>query len=145
MKFSETPEDVVNEIYIASDKYEEYGDLRIRQLIHVLGKVADNIIVEALIQVFERNERLESIFLDQEIAGQILEARKPFTNTLPDKLIIRCLAGWNKSIEQFPFWLAENFGVKNILTALSAIENKGLSEIEKRNLAAMRWWIHGIR
>lgn len=99
MKFSKTAEDIVTEIYISSDKSKSYGDLRIRQLIHIASKVADDIPVEAVNQVFKSSERMEASFLDQEIAGRILEERKPFTTIHPEKLIKRCLNGWNKNIE----------------------------------------------
>ena len=72
MKFPKTSEDVVNEIYISSDKCENYDDLRVRQLIRIISEVADDILVEAVVQVFAGLERVDSSFLDQEIAGRIL-------------------------------------------------------------------------
>jgi hypothetical protein len=110
----------------------------------MLSGVADDILVEAIIQVFERSKRLESSFLDQEIAGRILEERKPLTSIQPDKLIEKCLTGWNKSVEQFPFWLVEVYGIENIRAALISIENKTILEVEREKLVAMRWWIYNI-
>lgn len=144
MKFPKTPEDIVNEIYISSDKCKKYGYLRVRQLIRVLSEVADDILVEAVVQVFAGSKRVESSFLDQEIAGRVLEERKPFTDIQLDKLIERCLAGWNKSVEQFPFWLVEVYGIGNIRAALLILENKSLSKTEREKLATMRWWIHNV-
>ncbi|UOG72986.1 hypothetical protein MTX78_12695 [Hymenobacter tibetensis] len=109
MKLPKTPEDIVTEIYSASDSY---GDLKTRQLIYVLSEVADDIVVEGVMQVFERAQRVEASFVDQEVAGRILAERKPLTNVHPESLIERCLIGWNKSAEQFPFWLVEVFGQK---------------------------------
>ncbi|UOQ64503.1 hypothetical protein [Hymenobacter volaticus] len=145
MKFPKTAEDVVSEIYISSDKYKQYGDLRSRQLIRMLGGVADDILVEAVIQVFEGTNRVESHFLDQEIVGRILEERKPFTTISPEKLLERCLTGWNKSVEQFPFWLVEVYGIEKTQAALAIIENKELLKIEREKLATIRWWIHKIK
>ena len=142
MKFPKTSEDVVNEIYISSDKCEKYDDLRVSQLRRILSEVADDIPVEAVVQVFAGLKRVETSFLDQEIAGRTLEERKPFTSIQPDKLTERCLAGWNKSVEQFPFWLIEIYGIEDIRAALIIVENKSLLKIEREKLATMRWWIH---
>jgi hypothetical protein len=138
MKFPKTVEDVISEIFISSDKYEKYGDLRSRQLIRVLNNVADDILVKAGIQVFEETNRMKFHFLDQEIVGRMLEKRKPFTSIRPEKLLEKCLAGWNKSIEQFPIWLVEVYGVENIQAAIAAIGNKELLKIEREKLATVR-------
>ncbi|MDF7811849.1 hypothetical protein [Hymenobacter sp. YC55] len=144
MKFPETPEDIVSAIHIASDKYKIYGDLRSRQLIRMVNAVADDILVEAVIQVFEETNRVELHFLDQEVVGRILEERKPFTSIHPEKLIKKCLAGWNKSVEQFPFWLIEVYGKEKTQAALATIETNELLKIEREKLATLRWWIHNL-
>ena len=144
MKFPKMVEDVISEIFISSDKYEKYGDLRSRQLIRVLNNVADDILVEAVVQVFEETNRMESHFSDQEIVGRILEERKPFTSIDPEKILERCLAGWNKSVKQFPNWLIEVYGVEKIHATLATVGNKELSKIEREKLTTVRWWIHTI-
>ena len=52
MNFPSTPENLKNEILESVDKTNQIGDLRIRQLIQILSKVNDEIIIEGVILVF---------------------------------------------------------------------------------------------
>jgi ribosomal protein L17 len=77
MEFPQTPDDLEREILICSDKSSKLGDLRLRQLIRILSKVNPEMIVEAIIRIFENNSREEQYLQDQEFAGKILEAINP--------------------------------------------------------------------
>lgn len=109
MKFPETADDVAREILISSDKSNELGDLRIRQLIHILPKVNSELIVEGVIKVLENDTRPEKHSQDQEFAGKVLENVKPKTESNLKNLLLRVLKNWDKSVEQFPFWLRDNY------------------------------------
>jgi hypothetical protein len=137
MKFPTTGEDIKNEILISAHRP---GDLRIRQLIHILPKVDPEIIVEGIIQVIEMEDRANP-FWDQETAGKILETIKPKSQKDLKEILKRTLKQWNKSIEQLPFWLRDNYGLEIVTQTFDQME---LDEIEADKLKTMKWWL-GIK
>lgn len=137
MKFPTTGEDVKNEILISADKP---GDLRIRQFINMLPKADPEIIIEGIIQVIELEGR-PNPFVDQETAGKILEAINPKSQKDLKEILKRTLRQWNKSIEQFPFWLRDNYGLETVSQTFDEME---LDEIQTDKLKTMKWWL-GIK
>lgn len=137
MKFPTTGEEVKNEILISADKP---GNLRIRQLINILPKVDPEIIIEGIIQVIELEGR-RSQFDDQETAGIILEALNPRSRRDLKEILKRTLKLWNKSVEQFPFWLRDNYGLETLSQTFNQME---LDEVEADKLKTMKWWL-GIK
>ncbi|SHH24713.1 hypothetical protein [Flavobacterium defluvii] len=144
MKFPKTAEDIKNELLNSIDKINVIGDLRIRQLIQILSKIEDRIIVEGIIQVFENEDRIDSIYIDQKYAGIILKKLNPKTNENIELLIIRTLKNWNKSLEELPFWFKDNYGIEIVKKVFDEIENKGISKIESDKLTTMKWFL-GIK
>lgn len=141
MNFPDNPDIVQNEIYEAVDISEKIGDLRIRQLIQILSKVKHHLIIEGILKVFENENRFDSIYMDQKYAGMILKSIKPKTEETIEFLLNRVLKNWNKSIEELPFWLKDNYGIEKLKKAFSQIESKSLSEIELDKLKTMKWMI----
>jgi len=138
MKFPETADDVAREIFISSDKSTELGDLRIRQLMHILPKVNSELVIEGVIMVLENGTRPEQHSQDQEFAGKILERINPKTEKGLKELLLRALKNWDKSVEQFPFWLKDNYGLDKLRETFSELE---LSEVEKDKLETIKWWL----
>lgn len=132
---TETPQDIENEILSCSDKP---GDLRLRQLIQALTHVDSETIVEGVIRVFERSDRQDKTFKDQECAGQILQNLDPKTSADITQVIKRTLPNWDKSIEQLPFWLRDNYGLDKLKTAISTIK---LSATDLDKLETIKWWL----
>lgn len=141
MNLPKTADDLKNEIYISSDKFEDIGDLRIRQLIKILPKISDQIIVEGIIKIFESDQRKGKWYLDQEFAGKVLNLIKPKSKKDSKELLKRILKNWDKSIEQLPIWFAQIYGFNGIMTALSDLENSGISNLEKDKINTMKYWI----
>ena len=79
MKFPKSADDVENEILSSADKFKELGDLRIRQLIHILPKADPEIVVEGVIRVFEKGGGANTYSQEQEFAGKVLESINPQT------------------------------------------------------------------
>jgi len=130
---------VEREILISSDKYKELRDLRIRQLIHILPKVDSEVVVEGVIRVFEKGSGTNTYSQDQEFAGKVLESINPKTQRHPTEVLQRVLKHWDKSVEQFPFWLRENYGIDKLNETFAELE---LTEIEKDKLDTIKWWLH---
>lgn len=141
MNFPENPDIVQSEIFEAVDISEKIGDLRIRQLIQILSKTENHVIIEGVIKVFENENRLDSIYMDQKYAGMILKNIKPETKENIEFLLNRVLKNWNKSIEELPFWFKDNYGIEKLKKAFSQIESKSLSEIELDKLKTMKWML----
>lgn len=141
MNLPKTADELKNEIYMSSDKFEDIGDLRIKQLIKILPKVSDQIIVEGIIKIFESDQREGKWFVDQEFAGKVLFSIKPNSKNDSKELLKRTLKNWDKSIEQLPIWFAEIYGSNVIMSSLSDIENSGISDLEKDKINTMKYWI----
>ncbi|MDH4460585.1 MAG: hypothetical protein QE277_04125 [Flectobacillus sp.] len=138
MKFPETADDIESEILISSDKSKELGDLRIRQLIKILSKVNSEIIVEGVIRIFEIEKSVESNSQDQEFAGKVLEKINPESKKDLKEILQRVLKNWDKSVEQFPFWLRDNYGVNKLKETFADLE---LSDYEADKLKTIKWWL----
>lgn len=134
MKLPRTAEDIVREVQIASNKS---GDLYLRQLIFLLQHVSHELIVEAIIRLFEQNHSGENAFRIQEFSGRILEEIKPISEKNIYDILKRTLGNWNKSIEQLPFWLISNYGVQATHAAL----NDDCFSSEEDKIKAIRWWL----
>jgi hypothetical protein len=138
MKFPETAEDVKQEILVSSHKYKELGDLRIRQLIQILPKANPEIVAEGVIRVLEKGGGNDSYSQDQEFAGKVLENINPKSQKDAVEVLQRVLQNWNKSVEQFPFWLRNNYGIDKLKEVFAELE---LNEIEKDKLNTIKWWL----
>jgi hypothetical protein len=138
MKFPKTADDIESEILISSDKSKELGDLRIRQLIKILPKVNSEIIVEGVIRIFENGKSVESNSQDQEFAGKVLEDINPESKKDLNEILQRVLKNWDKSVEQFPFWLRDNYGVNKLKETFAELE---LSDYEEDKLKTIKWWL----
>ncbi len=139
MKFPETAEDVEKEILISSDKHKELGDLRIRQYIKILPKADREIVVEGVIRVFEKTNNLDSYSQDQEFAGKILEEINPKSEQDLKNILLRVLKNWDKSVEQLPFLLRDNYGLEKLKETIAELR---LTDEENDKLKTIKWWLH---
>lgn len=135
MKFPKTAEDIEMEILRSSDKE---GDLRIRQLISILHNVDTELIVEGIIRVFENETRPTMHYRDQEFAAWVLAEINPKTQKDLKEILKRAIKNWHKSIEQFPFWLRNNYGTEKIA---ETITRTTFSEFEKEQINTLKWWL----
>lgn len=139
MHIQNTSEIFLNEFYLSIDLIDKIGDLRIRQFIDRLDKVSDEIIVESIIKIFENINRPSTEYDDQKYAGKILTKLNPKTNVDLSLVLQRTIGNWNKSIEEFPFWLKENYGIELLKNILNGYDN--LNAIEAEKLKTMKWWL----
>lgn len=141
MKIPRTSEDVKNEIFESVDKLDKIGDLRIRQLTKILHKVNDQIIIEGIIEVFENEKRIEKLYVDQKNAGIILQKLNLRTEVNVELILNRILKNWNKSVEEIPFWLRDNYGIDTLTKAFSKLKSENLTELELDKINTMKWWL----
>ncbi len=140
MKIPKTPDEFKEELYTSIDLMNKIGDLRVRQFMRILDKVSDDIIVEGAVAIISKS-RNESLYVDQKYAGIILEKVKPKTDMELIQILGKTVGNWNKSVQEFPFWLRDNFGEEMMKCKLSEFKSQNLSEIEKDKLKTMKWWL----
>ncbi|MBP2833051.1 hypothetical protein J8281_12715 [Aquimarina sp. U1-2] len=141
MNIPKTSDDLKNEFYSSIDLIDKIGDLRIRQLTEKLNKVSDEIIVMGIIKIFENTNRQESQYTDQKYAGKILTELKPRTEIDLNLILKSTLANWNKSVEEFPLWLKENYGIDLLKIKLTELETLDLTQLESDKLKTIKWWL----
>ena len=110
MKLPNSAEDVEREIIISVREYEQHLGLRVKQLARILQTADAEVVVEGVVRILEQECELDN-YAQQEFAGRILEIVRPKSQKDAKQLLQRVLKNWNKSVEQFPFWLKSVFGI----------------------------------
>ncbi|MDI9309127.1 MAG: hypothetical protein QM535_02830 [Limnohabitans sp.] len=141
MKIPTTPDDFQNEFYSSIELIDKIGSQRIQQLIYRLDKVEEEVIIGGIIKIFQNTERPNTECLDQEYAGKILDKFKPKTDLDLLPILKSTIGNWNKSVEEFPFWIKENYGMEYVKIKIAEFEKQNLTEIEKDKLTTLKWWL----
>ncbi|MEM0576117.1 hypothetical protein [Flavobacterium polysaccharolyticum] len=141
MKIPTTPDNFQNEFYSSIDLMDKVGDLRIRQFVNILDKVNDEIIISGVIKIFQNTKRPNTEYVDQKNAGKILYRIKPKTEIDLILILKATIENWNKSVEELPFWLKENYGITLLKNKLAEFENQNLNDTEFEKLKTMKWWL----
>lgn len=141
MKIPKSSEDLIEEIFLCVDLTEKLGDLRLRQLLMLLPKVSDEIVLESVIKVFNNKERNETLYLDQLYAGKILVNVNPKSELDLKAILNEILENWNKSIRDMPLWLFNTYKKENLNKMLLSIVNDPFESSERKDKAEtmMRW------
>lgn len=146
MKIPKSSEDLIEEIFLCVDLTEKLGDLRLRQLLMLLPKVADEIVLESVIKVFNNKDRNETLYLDQLYAGKILTNVNPKSELDLKSILNEILENWNKSISNMPLWLFNTYKKENLNNMLLSIVNDSFESIERKDKAeTMMWWIKSFK
>ncbi|WP_347050610.1 hypothetical protein [Flavobacterium olei] len=141
MNIPKTADDFQKEFYLSIDLIDKIGDLRIRQLIDRLDNVMDELIVEAIIKIFKNVNRPNTQYTDQKYAGIILSTLKPKTEIDLNIVLKSTIENWNKSVEEFPFWLKENYGLESLKNTLAEFDAQKLNDIQVEKIKTMKWWL----
>ncbi|MCC9070503.1 hypothetical protein LNQ49_02675 [Flavobacterium sp. F-65] len=141
MNIPKTADDFQNEFYSSIDLMDKIGDLRIGQLIYRLDKVMDEIIVSGIIKIFKNVNRPNTQYIDQKNAGIILNKLKLKTEIDLNIVLKSTIENWNESVEEFPFWLKENYGLESLKNALTEFDAQKLNDIQTKKIQTMKWWL----
>ena len=146
MKIPKSSEDLMEEIFLCVDLTEKLGDLRIRQLMRLLHKVSDEIVLESVIKVFNNEDRNETLYLDQLYAGKILVNVNPKSELDLKSILNMVLKNWNKSIRDMPLWLFNTYKKEDLNNMLLSIVNDPFESNERKDKAeTMMWWIKSFK
>lgn len=141
MNIPKTTDDFQKEFYLSIDLMDKLGHLRIEQLIDRLDKVTDEIIVSTIIKIFGNINRPNTQYTDQKYAGIILNKLKPKTEIDLSIVLKSTIENWNKSVEEFPFWLKENYGLESLKNTLAEFDSQKLNDIQTEKIKTMKWWL----
>ncbi|WP_337968737.1 hypothetical protein [uncultured Flavobacterium sp.] len=103
MKTPKSSDDLIKEIFLCVDLTEKLGDLRLRQLMKLLPKVSDEIILESVIKVFNNKDRNETLYVDQLYAGKILTNVNPKSDIDLKSILNEILENWNTKYKRYAF------------------------------------------
>lgn len=114
---------------------------QIKQLAFVLSKSDPCEVFYGLYMIFLSEP--SQAFGQQELAGKLLFMLqpKPKLNLELAPLIQGALENWNVSIEEFPFYFRDVFGVELVSSAIKSINTSELNELQKNGLKTMKWWL----
>ena len=141
MNIPKTTDDFQKEFYLSIDLMDKLGHLRIEQLIDRLDKVTDEIIVSTKIKIFGNINRPNTQYTDQKYAGIILNKLKPKTEIDLSIVLKSTIENWNKGVEEFPFWLKENYGFESLKNTLAEFDSQKLNDIQTEKIKTMKWWL----
>ncbi len=141
MNIPKTSEEFQEEFYKSIDLMDKIGDLRIRQFIQRLNHVPNDIVISGVLGVIGNNQRPLTEYIDQKYAGIILDRYNPKTELDLVTVLKSTLQNWNKGIEEFPFWIRENYGIEMVKSQLVELEKSGLAKIATDKLVTLRWWL----
>jgi hypothetical protein len=136
MKFPKSPCQLKLEIELS---VKLPGDLRLRQLINLLLKVSDEIIVEGVFQTIENDA---NTYKTQKYAGRILKEINPRPNKDSKFYLTRVLHNWDKSCEEIPHWMLNHWSLENLKLTINEIENSQISIVEMDKLKTFKWWLN---
>ncbi|PTB98019.1 hypothetical protein C9994_00235 [Marivirga lumbricoides] len=59
-----------------------------------------------------------------------------------EEILDRVVSNWDKSVEDFPFWLADTYGKSEVIAEFNRRLNSQLTEKIKSNVNTMKWWLN---
>jgi hypothetical protein len=120
---------------------------RYRQLKSSLSRRDPKLVGDALLSCWAElvNSDAGTMFAPQVFVASLLFALNPTTSqTLGE--ILSGIAGWNLSVEEFPWYLAQQFGKEQVLQELGVLESKRpADEGFSRAANAVQYWLKRMR
>lgn len=118
-----------------------WADLNPQELAHLgrdLQRVPPRSQFELLATAFFEND-----FLGQSYAGKLLVQLSPPCPHVLSQVLPQLLPGWNLSIEELPFYLANTFGQDALLAALEEVDAQRSPGYSKTR--TVRYWLRARR
>jgi hypothetical protein len=129
--------EITTRIVDAADKYSPRNPQQLKQLHTALCHADPKEVYFGIMAVF-RIPR----FGPQEVAGRLLMGIKPRPREPLESIVRNSLATWDLSVEELPWYLAEKFGAKEILSTLDALETESTrSDQELVAIRSFRFWL----
>ncbi len=117
--------------------YDYFNQQRWEQLRSRLAQEEPKLVGDALLTYWPTLQT----YIEQTFVARLLFTLNPSTSLSLDEILV-ALSNWNLSVEEFPWYLTNQFGEEEVLQELRALEERG-SRDEKliRATETFRWWL----
>ena len=100
----------------------------------------DQVLFDALFSAFTQQPPV--LCGEQEAPGDYLLELRPRGEQDLQSLIRASLSGWNLSIEQFPLYFRDTYGIEAVRLAIERLDlDASLDADERKALDTYRWWL----
>jgi len=135
-----TEEEIIKELRKSVERHRDSAQ-RYRQLRSALSGSSTPVVGDALLQYWQTLVDPDGHFVAQQfVARLLLDLNPPTSLTL--RQLLAGLRNWNLSVEEFPRYLALQFGEDRVRDALCELEGGSPGdEVLLRAAAAARFWL----
>ena len=137
-----TAEQIVKKIRDVAATYGR-NPQQFRQLEAAMRSSAPVEVFEGLLRVFQEAGNPTLRFEEQEYAGEMLWFLKPPCGRPLAEVLRSVLGNYDLSVEELPWYLAEQHGKETVKAALAALSTESLTVRELRSLKTLDYWLDG--
>ena len=138
-------ERIIQKIYWAVDRYGRFNPQQYSQISSVLRKLDSAEVFEILYTVFTNVDRPATRFEDQEFAGRLLLDLQPTCTLELTEAIQGLLKGYNLSIEELPWYFAQQYGKQVVLEILEKLRTELNCEQQQQSIKTWEWWLQACK
>ncbi len=134
-----TKNEIIEEVKKSVERH-HCSKQRYQQLKLSLSKTDSLLTGDALLDYWGTLDDPDTQFEAQQFVASLLFALNPSTSVTLNR-ILRELPNWNLSVEEFPWYLATQFGEEQVLRELRALEDTLPDEAFARAAETVRRWL----
>lgn len=138
-------ERIIQKIYWAVDRYGRFHPQQYSQIASVLRKLDSAEVFEILYTVLTNVDRPTTRFEDQEFAGRLLLDLQPTCTLELTEAIQGLLKGYNFSIEELPWYFAQQYGKQVVLEILEKLRTELTCEQQQQSIKTWEWWLQACK
>lgn len=121
-----------------ADRYGSNNPQQLKQLLSKLKRLDPEEVFEGLFAVLCVGN--DNDFQRQQLAGALLFFLQPRVNLDIAERIYMTLSSWNRSVEEWPWYLVDVFGKDSVIKATELVASRTLSARQQERLTTIRWW-----
>jgi hypothetical protein len=138
-------ERIIQKIYWAVDRYGRFNRQQYSQILSVLRKLDSAEVFEILYTVLTNVDRPATRFEDQEFAGRLLLDIQPTCTLELTEAIEGLLKCYNFSIEELPWYFAQQYGKQVVLEILEKLRTELNCEQQQQSIKTWKWWLQACK
>lgn len=138
-------ERIIQKIYGAVDHYGCFNPQQYSQIASVLQKLDSAEVFEILYTVLTNVDRPATRFADQEFARRLLLDLQPTCTLELTEAIQGLLEHYNLSIEEVPWYFAQQYGKQVVLEILEKLRTELTCEQQQQSIKTWVWWLQACK
>lgn len=138
-------ERIIQKIYWAVDHSGGCNPQQYSQIASVLQKLDSAEVFEILYTVLTNMDRPATRFADQQFAGRLLLDLQPICTLELTDAIQGLLKGYNFSIEELPWYFAQQYGKQIVLEILEKLTSELTCEQQQQSIKTWEWWLQACK